>query len=108
MKRSIEFIADAIKWRDKVNGNTYHSVKITRTEDGSVLHCPFTYGYGDSYKQTALEAMAKNRWLPETYTTPDEHGRTDKYAYERENGYPILWNVRDGLKRECIANGKKR
>lgn len=100
MKRSIEFIADAIKWRDK-NGNPYHSVKITRTEDGAVLHCEFQLGSKNQYRDTALTAMAENGWLPAEYTT-------DKYAYERENGYPILWNVRDGLKRECIANGKKR
>lgn len=27
------------------------------------------------------------------------------YSYEMENGYPINWNVTDGLKRDCIANG---
>ena len=28
------------------------------------------------------------------------------FDYERENNYPILWTVSDGLKRECVANGK--
>ena len=51
-------------------------------------------------KQTALLVMAAAKWLPIGYR---DH---KSYVYERENNYPILWNVLDGLKRECIANGQ--
>lgn len=99
----IKHTANAVKWFDSVNGNTYHSVQITRHRDGKMLFCQFQYGYGDHYRQTALEAMADAKWLPVKY-------RDVNYCclYERENNYPILWNVSNGLKRECIANGQRR
>ena len=53
----IKYIVNAVKWWDKVNGNTYHSVRVTRCEDGKQLVGPMQYGYGDHYRQTALEIM---------------------------------------------------
>jgi hypothetical protein len=94
----IQYVAKAVRWFDKANGNTYHSVRITRTEDKAVIVHPMTYGYGDSYKQTALEVMFKAGWIPNNYAKY-------VYAFERENEYPIEWIVTDGLKRDCIANG---
>ena len=58
--RKIRFICNAVKWWDKVNGNTYHSVRVTRVSDGKTivgLHAPYEYGYGDQYRYTALAAM---------------------------------------------------
>jgi len=98
MEQKIKFTCYAIKWFDKVNGNTYHSVKVTKTKSGEIITHPKTYGYGDHYRQTALEIMLKAGWLPKKYTKKDIH------MYERENNYPIDWNVKEGLKRECIAN----
>jgi len=99
MDRKIKFMAHGQRWFDRVNGNTYHSVKITRLKDNKTIYCPFQYGYDDHYKQTALEAMATAKWLPVKYRDKD------KWLYERENNYPIAWSVNDSLKRECIANG---
>jgi len=100
MTRKIQFTATARRWFDRRNGNTYHSVRITRHSDGATIACPFTYGYGDCYRQTALEAMHAAGWFPAKYD--------DKtcWCYERENNYPILWNVADGSKRDCVANGE--
>lgn len=97
----IQFIAKAVKWFDKVNGNTYHSVSIRRCSDGEFIYCPFTYGYGDHYRQTALEAMLKAGWLG------DKYNEKNAYLFERENDYCIDWNVANGLKRECVENGIK-
>ena len=94
----IKYIVNAVKWWDKVNGNTYHSVRVTRCEDGKQLVGEMQYGYGDHYCQTALEIMNQAGWLPEKY-------KNEPFMYERENDYPISWNVRDGKKRECIDNG---
>jgi hypothetical protein len=105
MENKIKFIANAVRWFDRVNGNTYHSVNITRVKDGKTIYCPLQYGYGEHYRQTALEAMSKNNWLPEQYKTGS--GDYNTYRYERENNYPIYWNVTDGLKRDCIKNGKE-
>lgn len=105
--RKIKFVVQAVKWFDKVNGNTYHSCRITRTSDGAVLCCPFQYGYGDQYRHTALVEMADKKWLPVKYRGRNENGHHNYYAYERENNYPIEWMVTDGLKRECVRNGEK-
>ena len=105
--RKIKFVVQAGKWFDKVNGNTYHACRITRTRDGAVLCCPFQYGYGDQYQYTALEAMARAKWLPPKYRQEAPRGGLTCFMYERENNYPINWNVNDGLKREVIALGKE-
>ena len=104
----IKYICTAVKWFDKVNGNTYHSVRVTRCRDGKTivgLHPPYEYGYGDQYRYTALDAMAAAKWLPVKYRGNYENGCPKAGVYERENGYPIIWNVSNGLKREMIANG---
>ena len=95
----LQFICKAVKWFDKVNGNTYHSVKVTRCSDGAIVTSKFDYGYGEQYKQSAYCAMEKAGWLPKEYTVDNA------YKFERENEYPIEWIVTSGLKRECIANG---
>lgn len=102
MKNKIQFIAIARRWFDRVNGNTYHSVQITRTKDKKKLYIPFQYGYGDHYRQSALASMLQNGWITAQY------GNRGVHCYERENGYPIEWSVTDGLKRDCIANGKEK
>jgi len=105
MERKIKYVATAKRWFDRINGNTYHSVKIIRLKDNKIICCPFQYGYGEHYRQTALKAMAKNKWLPKKYRGESNNGVPESYMYERENNYPILWEVTDGLKRDCIANG---
>ncbi len=95
----IKYIANAVLWRDKVNGNTYHSVRVTRTSDGEMIVAPFQGGYGEHYKQTALAIMLQAGWLPDNYNSDNV------YLFERENNYPIYWSVRDGLKWECMSNG---
>ena len=104
--RGIKYVAHACRWFDRVNGNTYHSVRVTRCRDGAVLVCPFQYGYGDQYRQTALATMAKAKWLPPKYRLMDGHGFAP-FNFEREHNYPIAWTVVDGLKRDCVRNGQE-
>ena len=73
----IKFIATAVKWFDKVNGNTYHSVQITRIDTGKTIYCPFQYGYENQYRNTALQAMSENNWIPERY-------KGNLWEYEKE------------------------
>jgi len=103
--RKILFVCIACRWFDKINGNTYHSVRITRTRDNKVIAHELTYGYDECYRQTALEVMLKNGWLPKKYTNNHMGGDNSIYMYERENNYPILWEVPDGLKRDAVRNG---
>ena len=103
--RVIRFNAYAVRWFDRANGNTYHSVRVTRCRDSKTLACPMQYGYGDQYRYTALEAMAAAKWLPPKYRQKREHGGLDVFSFEMDHNYPIMWNVTDGLKRDCVANG---
>ena len=112
-ERKIKFIVVAVRWFDRLNGNTYHSVRVERMKDGKVITSHMQYGYEDHYKQTALQIMFFHRWLPKKYGLDRHHKamndktpvKTSYMLYERENNYPIIWNVSDGLKRECVANG---
>lgn len=94
-----KYTCNAVKWFDKANGNTYHSVRITRHKDGKTIVGSFTYGYGDHYRQTAIETMLKANWLPKKYN------QENSYLFERENNYPIIWICYKSLKRDCISNG---
>lgn len=118
MDRVIKFTVIAKKWFDKVNGNTYHSVRCIRHKDNAIVVGQYQYGYDEHYKQTALDIMYVAGWFNRinrkvlaSTTEPDKFKKV-KYTlktillYERENNYPILWTVSDGLKRDCIANGK--
>jgi hypothetical protein len=106
--RPIKFVCEAIRWFDRANGNTYHASRITRCRDGAQITVPLTYGYGDHYRSTALESMAKAKWLPPRYREAADSERLPWLAYERESGYPVLWSVTDGLKRDAVALGGGR
>lgn len=113
MDRVIKFTVIAVKWFDKVNGNTYHSVRCIRCRDSAVVVGSYRYGYGEHYKQTALAAMYNAGWFKDyrqEKTTSDgsihfRYTQASMYLLEREHNYPILWTVSAGLKRGCVTNG---
>tara|TARA_R100001530_G_scaffold96047_1_gene66820 strand:+ start:172 stop:489 length:318 start_codon:yes stop_codon:yes gene_type:complete len=100
MKRNIKFIAQGKKWFDKINGNTYHSVQITRTKDNEKLFCCFQYGYGNQWQYTALEKMAFNKWIPKQYTG------FKAINYDRDNNYPIEWIENYSTKKDTKLHGE--
>lgn len=51
-----EFMVQVCKWRDRVNGNTYHNVVVI-LDDHHYLRSGFKYGYGNQYKQTAMDLI---------------------------------------------------
>ena len=102
-----KFTVLAVKWFDKVNGNTYHSVRCIRHKDGAVITAPFQYGYGDHYRQTALHTMLDANWIPKKYGDKLPHDGTKVMSFERENNYPIIWSCHYGLKKDCVANGQQ-
>lgn len=86
------------RWRDKVNGNTYHSARVF--VDGELAAvAPFQYGYGDQYQWTGWAALVKARNL-----------KTDKqpespFRWCDLNGVKYSADYMDTLKRNVIAWG---
>lgn len=74
------------RWFDKINGNTYHSVKVYINGVFIAEH-GMTYGYGDQYTQTARELIKD--YLP---SKMDEH---TPLHYLREYGITIINEVSD-------------
>jgi len=59
----IKYIIHAKKWRDKANGNTYHSAQVLNTANNELILAPFQYGYGDQFIQSASNVMLKKGWI---------------------------------------------
>lgn len=105
------------KWFDKLNGNTYHSVRCIRHSDNAIAVGQFQYGYGEHYRQTALYAMLDAGWFKNfrrkvlaDANDPNKfkkvrYNKTTIFMFEREKKYPIIWTISKGLKRDCVANG---
>ncbi len=69
---SFKYIVEGKRWFDGMN--TYHTVVITNARTGKVIYSSgFTYGYGDHWKQTALEALIRKGVL----------AREDMYNHEK-------------------------
>lgn len=66
------------RWFDRVNGNTYNSVRIF-INGAPVKTLGRAYGYGDYYKQRAEEWLIKNGYL-----------KAEKCA---TGGYPSLHTI---------------
>ena len=66
-----------IKWRDKVNGNTYNRPVIF-LDNGDRISGDFGYGYGDCYYWDAQKICAEQgiKW--------NNPPHTDKYATKAE------------------------
>lgn len=52
------FSAVVKEWFDKINGNTYHNVKVYINNESCVIG--FTYGYERQYIDTILNFLFKN------------------------------------------------
>lgn len=85
----IKFIAVVVRWFDRVNGNTYHSVSITRSKDWARIKAPMRYGYEAAYEQTARQLLKEAGWMK------DE----DEFRH-------IHWTIYSGTKKECRQNGE--
>ena len=59
-KEQPQFFILGKRWFDKINGNTYHSVKIIDLSNGeTIIKTDRVYGYGEHWKQTAYEELTK-------------------------------------------------
>jgi hypothetical protein len=79
----------ARRWRDKVNGNTYHSVAVTMP-DGTVKVHPMAYGYGTEYEWTAFELIA-----PKEETRHENGNPVPPWQWYERKGYNVVYDVVD-------------
>lgn len=58
------------QWTDKINGNTYHKVKLFL--NGDILESDYTYGYGNQYEQTVYNLFNTNEsWKKNPFRYPN-------------------------------------
>ena len=67
----IKYVIHAKKWRDKVNGNTYHAARVLDTQVQLQLIVPFQYGYGDQFVSSSSNEMIKRGWIKEKLSGTD-------------------------------------
>jgi hypothetical protein len=83
-------------WFDKINGNTYHAVKIEA--NGQIIkYLPMSYGYGNQYQETALT------WL-KSYGLVSEETRDIRELREYADIYLVSYQTpkRDLWKAESV------
>ena len=69
------------KWFDKLNGNTYHKVKLFL--NGEVLESDYTYGYENQYEQTAYNLFNTNEsWKDKPFRFPNINVFTNTIYFE--------------------------
>lgn len=82
-KRIKSIIILGRRWRDKVNGNTYHAARVL--VDGELVAvAPFQYGYGDQWQWSGWLALVEklklrprrfdNGSVESCWTYCDRHG----------------------------------
>lgn len=64
MKTTTLITVTGKRWFQKSYGNTYHSVNVNildlETNEEKELYEPFSYGYGEQYKETATDLLKNN------------------------------------------------
>lgn len=61
-----KYVINGVKWFDKVNGNTYHNVRIIDVDSNLLIkESGLTYGYGEQWKQTAYDELVKLKKVKE-------------------------------------------
>lgn len=50
------YTINAKRWFDRINGNTYHSVRVYKNNK-EIGFAPFEYGYDEGYLQTAFTLL---------------------------------------------------
>lgn len=89
----------ACKWFDRVNGNTYHTVKIIIENGGeteTLKTSGVVYGYDDHWMQTACEMLEKAGYKLNAATVKAMNARA---GYEIQRGTTIKYGDFYGLRK---------
>ena len=100
---------DARRYRDRTYGNTYHSVSVY--VDGVLVGVePYTYGYGDQWKQTAHTLLQKAGMFLETGERLQSGMDKDYYDFEnyvRDHRNKFVMSVVDVARKSDLHEGGK-
>jgi len=55
----IKYLIEGFEWFDKINGNSYHTIRITDLNKNEVIYKSdnIVYGYGNQYEHTAYKKL---------------------------------------------------
>lgn len=91
------------KWRDKVNGNTYHSARVFA--DGKLVAVvPFQYGYGRQFEWNA--AIELDKALIFTGKKRLQKNESPWRWIKDRLGCAYLVDCTECTKRECVEFGQ--
>jgi len=76
------YIIHGKKWRDKVNGNIYNSVRVYDTNGSLVVVLPYEYGYGSQYFSRAMGYLKAEDYAAECVYDICETGCTKREVKE--------------------------
>jgi len=94
------------RWFERTNGNTYHTAEIL-IDGVSVAICPFAYGYGSQYLQSAEIELGRLGYMPgrEKYQWG---GYESARQYFCQHGVQFTYRVEDvGRKKDLHNEGKR-
>jgi len=75
--KTSEIFARGRKWFDSVYGNTYHTVIMTVR--GYPVYIPMQYGYGEQWKQSAVEWLVNAGLFPDVKYANGNSNRSEAY-----------------------------
>ncbi|MFC1755461.1 hypothetical protein ACFL96_19070 [Thermoproteota archaeon] len=88
-----KYLIEGYEWFDKVNGNSYHKVDITRISDNKLIaSCGLTYGYGNQYEHTAYDMLIELKLVKEE----------DRHNHKLNGERFIYRKVENCLKRDLV------
>ena len=93
--RTVDVIG--LEWFDRVNGNSYHAVRVY-VDRCEVARGQFQYGYGDQYKQTAVELLGDIGACRTRSLTP-------LWRMAEEQGFTVHTSIETTLKRNVVEWG---
>ena len=101
------YVFEVKRWFDKINGNTYHSVRVFK--DSKLLGQEnLTYGYEEQYLNTAHQILQKSGEFPTTEEKLNSGMKADFYNFlqrQRENKSEFLILVADVNTKKGLTEG---
>ena len=83
----MKLLIEGFEWFDRINGNSYHTIRITDLNTNEVIFksdC-LNYGYGDQYRQTAYKELI-NMGLVEEKDRHNHELNRERFIFRKQEG----------------------